>query len=335
MTSVPVKEKGKGKETVRAGSHALSLLAAPLSAELLRNLADEPIALADLRQAVGSPAHTTLRGRLRDLAEVGALERVRQAQFPGPVDCRLGPSGAGLLCVADVLEAWLHAAPDRPLSLRSKEARVAVKALVAGWSSTIVRALAARPLTLTELNRLIAGMNYPSLERRLAAMRTARLISAARGDRKGTPYDVTDWLRAAAGPLVAAAAWEREFRPGAAEPIGRLDLEATFLLAAPLLRMPEDVAGTARLAVHLGNAEGSRLVGAVVDVRAGRVVSCVARLEAEPDASAVGSVSAWLQMAVEGDGGGLELSGDQRLVTEVFDALRESFLDPAGTARAS
>ena len=104
--------------------------------------------------------------------------------------------GRELLEVAERLELWLAQAPDGPISLESGAAKGAVKALVDGWGSTMMRALAARPLSLTELDGIIADLSYPALERRLSSMRMAGLVEAAaeqglghplRGDRVGPP----------------------------------------------------------------------------------------------------------------------------------------------------
>ena len=104
-----------------------------------------------------------------------------------------------------------------------------IKALVGGWSSAIVRALASKPFTLTELSRLIKGLNYPTLERRLAAMRFARQIEAAPNEDRGRPYAVTAWLRRGVAPVAMAARWEREHLREGTGVITNLDAEALFL----------------------------------------------------------------------------------------------------------
>ena len=71
-------------------------------------------------------------------------------------------------------------APEGPLALGSSTAKSAIKALVEGWGTNMIRALAARPLSLTELNGLISGLSYPSLERRLGR------DAAGRSDRAHT-----------------------------------------------------------------------------------------------------------------------------------------------------
>jgi DNA-binding HxlR family transcriptional regulator len=297
------------------------LLSTPLNVHVLQALAEGPRTLTDLRREAGSPPQTTMRGHLRALTETGVLIRRRQNDFPGSLDFELTPVGQELWAVARILEAWLRASPQEPLSLGTSAAKSAVKALVEGWDTSIVRALAARPLSLTELNGLISGLSYPSLERRLVAMRLAGQIERTPGPGRGTPYGVTDWLRRAIAPLGAAARWERDHAPAVTPPVRRLDAEAAFLLAIPLLQLSEDVSGACRLAVELGSANGERLAGVLVEVREGKVVSCVAKVQGHADAWASGSAPAWLRAVIEQDLERLEMGGDCKLTRALLDGL--------------
>lgn len=306
---------------MRAGAHALSLLAVPLNVHVVTALADEPKSLMNLRRAAGSPPQTTMRGHLRALTEIGVLERRRQNEFPGNVDYELRQPGRDLLGVAHILRNWLEQAPEGSVPLGSVAAKSTVKALVEGWSSTIVRALAARPLSLTELNRLIAGINYPSLERRLGAMRLAGQIEACPSRQRGTPYAVTDWLRGAIAPLAAAARWERRHLAEQTAPITPLDVEAAFLLTVPALQLSADQSGICRLAVEVGNSDEPRLAGVLVSVEEGRVVSCVSRLQGSAAGWASGSAADWLRAVIEGDNGRLEVGGDCDLALSLLDGL--------------
>jgi DNA-binding HxlR family transcriptional regulator len=309
---------------LRAGAYALSLLSVPLNVHVLTALEEESLSLIDLRRAVGSPPQTTVRGHLKTLTELGVLERRRGREFPGAVDYELGEAGRALLTVADVLEAWLGASPEGPLALGGQGAKSAIKALLDGWSSAIVRALAARPLSLTELNRLISDLNYPSLERRLGAMRLAGQIEATLGRSRGKPYLVTEWLRQAIGPLAAATRWERRYAATQAAPPARLDVEATFLLAVGLLEPPEEASGSCRLAVQVGAANGNgepALAGVLIGVEEGKVVSCVSRLQGQADGWASGSSSAWMQALIDHEIDLLEVGGDCSLALRVLDGL--------------
>lgn len=303
----------------------LSLLSVPLNIHVLTALEEEPRPLVELRRAVGSPPQTTMRGHLRSLTSLGILERRRQSDFPGSVDYELAPPGRELLSVARILQAWLAQAPDGPLQPGSPAAKSAIKAMIEGWSSTLVRALAAKPLALTELSRLISGLSYPSLERRLVAMRLAGQIERCEGTGRGTPYTVTEWLRWAIAPLVAAARWERRFLPEQSAPIRRIDVESAFLLVMPLLRLSEGSSGTCRFAVEIAGAAGERRhAGVTITISRGRIASCVSRLEGDAGAWASGSSNQWLAAVLERDTDRLEIGGDTALVRDVLEAIQKA-----------
>lgn len=313
----------------RAGAQALSLLSAPLDVEILKALLDEPRELLDLRHAVGSPPQSTMRVYTRTLAEIGVLERRRQNEFPSTAKYSITAAGRSLVGVATILEEWLQTAPDGPLLIGSVAAKSATKALVGGWSATIVRALAARPLTLTELNMLIPRISYPSLERRLGAMRLAKLIEAQPSNGRGVPYRATDWLRRAVIPLASAAAWEQRFLLQPDAQIGRLDVEAAFLLAVPLMKLPPGVTGKCRLSVELRGVNAPVFAGVVIEVEKGTVASCTSRLEGEVQASASGTPIAWIEQMAAPSQGRLEMRGDFSLADAISNGLQAIPKDPA------
>jgi len=306
----------------RAGSVALSLLAAPLNFHILKTLEGEPKALLDLRRAVGSPPQSTMRLYSRTLTEQGIIDRRRRAEFPGSAEYLITESGRDLLGVARILQDWLRVAPEEPILLGSPTSKSATKALVEGWSTNVVRALAARPLSLTELNRLIPKVSYPSLERRLGAMRLAGLVEPQPGNGRGTPYAATEWLRRAVVPIAAAAGWERHYRPKDSKSIGRLGVEAAFLLAVPLLDMPVDFRGRCRLAVEVQSGSSPVFAGVLVNFEEGKIVSCTSRLEGEVEGWVVGTPEAWLSRMKGDDQPSLALGADLVMAEALLDSLR-------------
>jgi len=310
-----------GNISVRAGTHALSLLSVPTNVHVLKALAAGPKSLVDLRKAAGSPPQTTMRGHLKALTEIGVLERKQQNGFPGNLDFELAPAGKELLGVAGILDYWLASAPDGPLPPGSTAAKSSIKALIEGWSTSIVRALAARPFSLTELDSLITSISYPSLERRLGAMRLAGQIEPCRTNGRGTPYVATEWLRRAIAPLAAAARWEGRHVPEETAPINRHDIEAAFLLAVPMLSPPPNLTGTCRLAVEVQSSGEHRLAGVLVDIEQGRVRSCASRLKGDAGAWVVGPAHAWLTGVIERDANQLEIGGDCALAETLLDGL--------------
>jgi DNA-binding HxlR family transcriptional regulator len=319
-----VEVKSKRMAPVRAGGYALSLLAAPLNVAVLQTLSESPISLSELRRSVGMPPQTTMRKHLGCLAQNGILSRRREGGFPGTVSYALQKPGANLVGVLGLLESWLARAPDGPLEIGTVAAKSAIKSMVDGWSTTLLRALAARPLTLTELDALIAGVSYPSLERRLVAMRMVGQVEAASGRGRGTPYVVTEWLRQGVGPLVSAACWERRHMAESTTPIGRLDVESALLLSLPLLRLDPEHSGACRMAVETVGRGTLSSVGVLAGFEEGRVACCRARLEGDAEASLSGSVSAWFRAVGEGRIDQLEAAGDQALAAAIIDGLHDT-----------
>ncbi|HEY5815836.1 MAG TPA: winged helix-turn-helix transcriptional regulator [Solirubrobacterales bacterium] len=293
---------------------------------ILRALAEGPKQQVELRQQTGLPAQTTLRAQLKRLEEIGAIEKQRRNRFPGVLEYELGSPGRDLLFVADTLDRWLARAPDGPLPLGGSPAKAAIKSLAESWSTAMLRALATGPLSLTELDRVIVSLSYPSLERRLAAMRLAGHVEACPSNGRGTPYALTDWTRQGIGPLAAAARWERRHMPEHTAPIGRVDVEAAFLLSVPLLSPENAVSGSCRMAAEIPAGKERRLAGVVVSVKRGEIESCTSRLQGSPDAWALGSVTAWLEAVIEADTDRIEPGGDTRLARVLLDSLhRELF----------
>lgn len=308
----------------------LSLLSAPMNVGVLQALEVRAMALSGLREAVGAPPQTTVRSYLKTLTELGVIERSREDSAPVTVEYRLGQAGRDLLPVREALRDWLAQSPHGPLELGSGAAKNATKALVDGWSTTVIRALAARPLSLTELSRLISSINYPSLEGRLREMRLAGLIEARPAEGLRNPYGMTAWLRRAAAPITAAAEWERRFLSGSCSPLTKIDVEAAYLLSVPDLRLEESHSGRCRLAVELPGS--GQPAGVMVAVDEGRIVSCVSRLGGHADGWIIGSAPNWTRSVMEGDPGGLEIGGDFDLAMAVLDKLHANLFAKAGAA---
>lgn len=312
---------GGGGRATHAGAASLALLAAPLNVHILQALAKEPRGLMDLRQAIGLPPQSTMRVYSKALIDQGLITSHRRREFPGSTEYKITSVGRDLLSVGETLQAWLDAAPGSSLELGSNVAKSVVKALIDGWSANLVRAIAARPLCLTELDQLIANMSYPTLERKLSSMRLAGLAEVQPGAGRGTPYGATRWLRHAVVPLACATAWEHRHKHLRAAPIGRFEVEAAFLLAIPLVRVPEGFEGKCRLAVEIKGREKARLAGVRVCFEEGRVTSCSVRLDGEVSCSVCGSPQAWLGRLRGAADSSLQISRNMEQGKALLDAI--------------
>jgi len=317
------------RQMLRVGARVLDLLAVPLNGMIVRALAQGALRQSDLRRELGNPAETTLRGHLVRLEELGAVQR--RVWVGGPQFARneLTPTGIDLLIVTRALEGWLSRAPQEPIRLGTVQAKGGVKALVGAWNSMLMRVLAAKPLTLTQLDRLIGPLSYPALERRLGAMRTTGLAEATPGPR-GTPYTVTRWARLAAGPIIAAALFECLHMADAA-PIAGVDVEAAFLLVMPIAPLPADADGVCMLAAKTGPAgsTGGHHAGVEVTVDRGRIVSCATKRAVETRNHAVGPGLAWLEALIYRRPDRLQIGGDSHLACSLIRGVHEQLFDSA------
>ncbi len=314
-----------GNGGLRAGERVLTLLATPLNLAILRALSDRPMRLAELRQAAGLPAQTTLRGHLRILSEVGALARNSAKETPHAVENDLTSMGKELLDVAGLLETWLGRAPEGPILLGSEKAKSTIRAFIDGWGSTIMGGLAAQPMSLTELDSQIAALSYPALERRLSSMRMANLIEARPSPGTRIPYGVTEWARRGVVPIAAASRCERLHLGEEAAPVTRIDIEAAFMLATPLVGLDEALSGSCRLEVE--GAPGLRgQAGVEVTVQRGAVVACEPGVRSAQGAFATGSTSNWFDAIVEDRPELLRFGGGPQLAEGLVSGLHRALI---------
>lgn len=313
------------EEEIRAGSRVLSVFENPLNTRILRAHGEGPLRPAELRERVGSPAPTTVRAAVATLVGVGALSKQSIGGSGYAVSTALSPAGEEMLFVADVVETWLGLCPAGPIAPDGEEAKEAIKALAGGWSSRLVRALASGPRTLTELHGLIPDVSYQSLERRISWMRATGQIEAVEKPGRGTPYDVTDWLRRAIAPLGVAGRCERRHMDAESGPITAIEVEASFLLVLPLVPLSRSARGSCMLAVHTGptgSEEDLPLTGVTVEVERGTVVSCTPAVGQEPKTWAVGSPETWLDAVIDARIEDLRIGGaDPQLALDLVTGL--------------
>jgi DNA-binding HxlR family transcriptional regulator len=225
-----------GAAMPRAGCRALLLLADPVRVSILRLLARRrSIASTDLLERVGHVSRSSFFDRLRDLEGLSLIVRERRASVPPVADCRISGSGQRLLLVADLLDAWLACAPEGPLGLGDASATLAVKALALGWGSTLLRWLAERPRSLTELERIVDGLGYRKLERVAHNLVEAGLAERIATKGRLNPYTVTPWARESARPFVAAVRWEQREIPEHCSPATAIEAMGGLMLALPLI----------------------------------------------------------------------------------------------------
>lgn len=273
-------------------------------------------------------AEATVRGAIGNLRDVGALEKRRSEHASNAVVTALTPAGEEMLAVLEALEHWLKQCPKGPIPIDDEHVKVAVKALAEGWNSTLMRALASNPLTLTELSDLIPDVSYPALERRIAWMRATGQISALPKEGRGTPYVPTAWLGRAISPIAVAARCERRHMHDA-PPITDVEIETAFLLTLPLLELPSRVQGSCLLASRTDPIAADdpdlQLAGIAIEVSKGQVVSSTVAIDSEPTTWAIGTSDQWLEAFIDKRLENLRIGGtNPHLVLDLIQGIHFS-----------
>jgi hypothetical protein len=109
-------------------------------------------------------------------------------------------------------------------------------------------------------------------------------------------------------------------------PITEIDIEAAFLLATPLVGLPDDVAGSCQLEVEASPGSVPRPTGVQVTIERGKVVSCVSRLESRPTAYAAGPAVKWFNAVRHGKIDQLRFGGSRQIAEDVVAGLHATFV---------
>lgn len=320
---------------MRAGAKTVTLLGTPRTILVLRSLAEGTKGGLELRRDAGSPAQSTMRGHLASLEAAGVIARRRRDSFPGALEYDLTDSGLELLAVADSLQQWLADSPQDPLELGGDQAKAAIKGLAESWVATVLTSLAIEPMSLTELDKRINGVSYPTIERCLENMRLADQLEVGTRGRSGTPCAITDWLRRGVAPLALAARWEHRFGPEDADPVSRADLDGALQLAGPLFNVSGRLSGScqAELKIPYGNADAQEHFFMVIEVASGKLSFGGFYPEVKPDVRASGPAEAWFSAVIDADMSDLEMQGNRDLAKTILGGMHRSLFK--GVAKKS
>jgi hypothetical protein len=139
---------------------------------------------------------------------------------------------------------------------------------------------------------------------------------AARGD-------APEWLRLAIAPLAAAARLELLLPPGETAPIAPADVEAAFLLALPLVELPEELHGSCRLTVRVPG-RPPELAGVVVLVEEGELITISTDLTMDSPNFASAGPAAWIDTLIDPSVAAVDFSGDPQFAFRLLYGLHEA-----------
>ncbi|MET0305160.1 MAG: hypothetical protein ABW196_02900 [Solirubrobacterales bacterium] len=326
MTGAPESGTGEGAFRARAGALTLLYLAIPMQRRLLLAMLAEAATGADVLGNADMP----------DPEDPVPLEIIVDPYLVEPADPELDPeaidedtmlqpsrAGRDLIFVSEALERWLGQCPEGPLEL-GPDAAPALSALLNGWSSSVVHALAAKPSTIAEITEEVGVLDREAIEERIEEMLGAGLVVSLGEEGDGERFGATEWLRRAIAPLAAGARQELRHPLDDTAPIAALDVQAAFLLTLPLLELPRELSGTCTLAVELEEGVAGSPTGVEAVVEKGRLLSCEVHLDGDAEAWAAAPASAWLAAVIELDTEMVRVGGDSRLSAGLLDELHRT-----------
>ena len=267
---------------------------------------------------------------LPPLEEIEARQKREEADFRDEFErteaagvddkYRITPLGEDAFRTHAALKRWLEERPGGPPPPDSL-VREAIGPLLCGWSGTIFHAIAAAPLSLDQLDEALPGLEREDLETHIERIvRSGQVEASAQGGE--TRYGLTDWGRAAVGPLVAAVLYERRHDRRLTLPPDVFDVETAFQMALPLLRLAPWMRGECRLGVQILGGE-PLMAGATVRIDAGRVVSASPLLDESPETWITGDALGWCETVIDPGAEKLHAGGDTELTGALLAALHE------------
>lgn len=317
----------EGRFKARAGALTLLYLASPVRRDLLLALLAEATTGVRVLEDFELPDPNAPID-LDVIADPYLVERADPDADPdAPIgwdtSLRASPAGHELLFVGRVLERWLRDCPDGALEL-GPEAGPALSALLGGWCSTVVHALAAKPLTDYEVADAVGTLDDEIVDQRIAELENAGLLESFVDERGEERFAPTEWLRRAIAPLAAAGRQEKRFPPGDTAPVAAIDVQASFLLTLPLLDLPARLSGSCSLAVELDEEVLPNPSGTTVRIEAGEVVAYGTSIDETADAWGTASAADWFDAVIERNATRVRTGGDRRLAGTLLQALHEA-----------
>lgn len=318
----------EGGFKARAGALTLMYLASPMDRGTLLTLLAEATTGVQVIGELEFPDLDDPDTILAIFNDAYLLEPADPDHPPGaPIgpDTMLQPTPAGreVPFVGMVLQHWLDRCPDGPVEL-GPDAGPVLAPLLTGWCSMVTHTLAAKPLTALETHDEIQVLDLDSVEARIESMEEAGQVEALPRPDGEPRYAVTEWLRMGIAPLAAAARMELRHPPGDTAAVAALDVEASFLLTLPLLKLQRRLSGTCVLAVELDESVAGSPAGVTARIERGRVVACEVRLDEDADARASATAGDWLDAVIEPNAKSVRTAGDHKLAGALLHGLHKT-----------
>lgn len=320
---------GEAGYKARAGALTLLYLSSPMERSVLLTTLAEATTGISLQEIKPPDPEFLSMGIFEDSYLLEPADPDHPLGAPIGPDTKLRPTPAGreVPYVGAVLANWLSRCPAGPLE-HGEESGPHVSALLSGWASMVIHALAGPPLTAAQVCEAVQVIDSNVVNARIDAMLLTDMLMETPGDDPAGELRVqaTEWLRRAIAPLAVAARMELRFPPGDTAPVSALDVEAAFLLTLPLLKLSRKgkLSGTCSLAVELDEGVAGSPAGVTARIEGGRVVACEPGIDDDADTWASAGVGDWLDAVIDGDAKRVESGGNRRLAGHLLQKLHRT-----------
>jgi hypothetical protein len=283
----------------------------------------------ELTEQVPGYAPRTIYRYAGRLAELDVIERDEERGVPSKVlYCLTDPCGTNLFALMDSFaSASMCRLPDSRIDVHDW---ASLGLLADLWESGMVGELSCVPRSPTQLAQAEHGLSYHQVNRRANLFKTGALLREAQGDGRQRCYELTGKARRAMALVAGIGRWRHDYVvPDGQRGFTVSELAIVLRTVLPLVQLPEQAGRKVRLDI-IDGAETNGDEGEVLWARVaadGMVDGCASPADAA-DGWCRADVKDWLAAILDGERGGLQTDGDQKLVDSCLAQLYETLWTP-------
>jgi DNA-binding HxlR family transcriptional regulator len=310
-------------------AEVLRLLSAGATGAILMALGEGPLRTKTLTEQVPGYAPRTIYRYAGKLAELEVVEREEEPGVPSKVVHTLSdPCGTELYTLVNrFADASLTRLPDGRIDAH---AWASLGLLADMWEAGMVEDLSCGGRSPTDLARGQQELSYHQVNRRAGLFKVGGLLDEWQGPGRRRCYGLTEKTRRKMGLITGIARWRHHHVVAEDEEGMKAKEMATVLrVTLPLVRIPDHRGKCLQFTVinedDAAGAEDETVWAEVTDD--GTIHSC-AEQPADPTGWGRGQIKDWIPVLLDGEGSGVLVGDDDRLVSDVLDNLYEVLWTP-------
>ena len=306
----------------------LRLLSAGATGAILMALGEGPLRTKNLTERVPGYAPRTIYRYAGRLAELDVVEREEEPGVPSKVVHTLSdPCGTELYeLVNRFADASLTRLPDGRIDAH---AWASLGLLADLWEAGMVEDLSCEPLSPTDLARGPHGLSYHQVNRRAGLFKASGLLCEWQGAGRRRCYGLTEKTRRKMGLIAGIARWRHHHVVAEDEEgMTAVELATVLRVALPLVKLPAHAGKCMRLSVLSDGDAGDEGEEVWVEVEADGTLHSCATPPGDSAGWGRGPAGAWITATLDGDGQGVLIGEDEKLICDSLAGLYETLWSP-------